>query len=115
MIMNTTFQLDMAADDGIEAKREIIRQSLNEIAVDVTNGLREAALRYPVYLFVPGSGDAVVSMMTPDDPSDSDWDRIGDIVREVLSEYLGGMGLRSVEMSCAMVNGTMGATEMAVD
>ena len=102
--MNTAFQLDMATDDSIEAKRKIIRQSLNEIAVHVTSRLREADLSYPVYLVVPGSGDAVVSMMTPLDPCDEDWCRIGDIVREIISEYLDGMGLRSVELPCTMAN-----------
>ena len=68
--MNTTFQLDMAADVSIEARRETIRQSLSEIAMDITRELRRADISCPVYLVVPGSGNAVVSMMTPDDPSD---------------------------------------------
>jgi hypothetical protein len=102
--MNTTFQLDMTADDSINAKREIIRQSLNEIGVAVSNGLRDADLAYPVYLGVPSSGSAVVTIMTPLDPSDQDWCRIGDIIREIISERLDGTGLRSIELPCTMVN-----------
>jgi hypothetical protein len=103
--MNTTFQLDLAADDSIEAKREIVRQSLDEIGVEIRKELQDADLNYAVYLVVPGSGDAVVSMMTPLDPSDEDWSRIGDIVREILSDYLDGMGLRCVELPSTMVCG----------
>jgi hypothetical protein len=104
--MNTTFQLDAASDDdSIEAKREIVRQSLDEIAVEITKELRDADLNYPVYLFVPGSRHAVVSMMTPLDPSDEDWCRIGDIVREIVLEYLDLMRLQSVELPFTKVCG----------
>ena len=104
--MNTTFQLDAASDDdSIEAKREIVRQSLDEIGVEITKELRDADLNYPVYLVIPGSGNAVVSMMTPLDPCDEDWCRLSDIVREVLSEYLDGMRLQSVELPFTKVCG----------
>ena len=104
MIMNTTFQFDTSTDDSTEAKREIIRQSLDEISIEISRGLRDAELSYPIYLAVPSSGDAIVSMMTPLDPCDQDWSRIGDIVREVISERLDGIKLRSNELSCTMVN-----------
>ena len=113
--MNTTFQLDMSTDDKTEARREIIRQSLDEIAVEVSHGLRDADIGYPVYLVVPSSGNAIVSMVTPANPSDPDWCRVGDIIREIISERLDGMGLRSVELPCTMVNATMGAAEIAAD
>jgi hypothetical protein len=114
-IMKTTFQLDMAADDSTEAKREIIRQSLDEIAMDITNGLRHADISYPVYICVPSSGYAIVSMMTPLDPSDQDWCCIGDIIREIISERLDGTELRSNELPCTMVNVPMGAAEITAD
>jgi hypothetical protein len=110
--MNRTFQLDVAADDSIEAKREIIRHFLNEVANNVGKRLRDADLSYPVYICIPSGGNAVVSMMTPLDPSDEDWRRIGDIVRAVLSEYLDGMGLRSVELPCTLAHA---AAEIASD
>jgi len=113
--MNTAFQLDISMDDKTEARREIIRQSLNEIAVEVSHGLRDADIGYPVYLVVPSSGNAIVSMVTPANPSDPDWCRVGDIIREIVSERLDGMGLRSVELPCTMVNATMGAAEIAAD
>ena len=39
-----------------EAQREIIRQSLNEIAAEVATALRDAHLDFPVFLTVPNSG-----------------------------------------------------------
>jgi hypothetical protein len=102
--MNTTFQLETSTDDGTESKREIIRQSLNEISIEISKGLRDADLSYPVYICVPSSGYAIVSMMTPLDPSDQDWCRIGDVIREIISERLDGIKLRSNELSCTMVN-----------
>ena len=64
-----------------------------------------------MYLVVPSSGNAIVSMVTPANPSDLDWYKIGDIIREIVSERLDG----SVELPCTMVNATMGAAEIAAD
>jgi len=115
VVMNTTFQLETSTGDGTEAKREIIRQSLSEISIEISKGLRDADLRYPVYICVPSSGYAIVSMMTPLDPSDQDWCRIGDIIREIISERLDGTELRSNELPCTMVNAPMGAAEITAD
>jgi hypothetical protein len=113
--MNTALQLDIALDESIEAKRETIKRSLDKIAADIGAGLRDVNLYYPVYICIPGSGNAVASMMTPDDPSDSDWGRIESIVREIISEYLDGMGLRSTELPCTMVNAPMSAAAISAD
>jgi hypothetical protein len=115
MTMNTTFAPEISVNDSTEAKREIIRQSLNEISIDISKGLRDADLSYPVYICVPSSGYAIVSMMTPLDPSDQDWCRIGDIIREIISERLDGTELRSNELPCTMVNAPMGAAELTAD
>ena len=39
-----------------DAQREIIRQSLDEIAADVATALRDACLNFPVFLTVPNWG-----------------------------------------------------------
>ena len=39
-----------------DAQREIIRQSLDEIAAEVATALRDAHLDFPVFLTVPNSG-----------------------------------------------------------
>ena len=36
------------------------------------SGMRDARLHFPLGLTVPNSGDAVATMVTPDDPSDDD-------------------------------------------
>ena len=59
--------------DDIDARREMIRQSLDAIANDVGMALRDAGLRFPVYLTVPNGGDALATFATPLDPSDDDW------------------------------------------
>jgi hypothetical protein len=98
-----------------EKRRDIIRRSLNEIAEELSNRLREADLRDPVYLVVPSSGNSIVSMMSARDPSDEDWRRIGTIVREMISSRLDGTALRAVEMPCTIANGPMGAAEITDD
>ena len=56
-----------------DAQREIIRQSLDEIATEVGTALRDAQLDFPVFLTVPNSGDSLATMASPLDPSDRDW------------------------------------------
>jgi hypothetical protein len=113
--MEPTFQLDMPMEDDIDDKREIIRGCLSEIIVEVGNRLREAGLSCPVFLTVPNSGDAIVMMATPLDPSDADWSRVGDIVRVTVSERLNGLKLRNREMICGAANDPIGAAEIAPD
>lgn len=98
-----------------DLRRGIIRHSLKEIAEELGARLREADLRQPVYLVVPSGGDALVSMMTPLDPSDEHWRRTGVIVRDILSNRLEGITLRSAEMPCTVANEPMGAAEITGD
>ena len=111
-IMDTTIQRDLTADHRIESKREIIRECLNEIIVDVENRLRSEALSVPIFLTVPRSGDAVLTMATPLDSSDDLWSRIVEIVCRIVSERLNGLKLRSQDMICAAVNTKMGAADL---
>ena len=53
-------------------QREIIQQSLDEIAAEVGTALREAHLDFPVFLTVPNSGNSLATMATPLDPSYGD-------------------------------------------
>jgi hypothetical protein len=62
--VNATLQLDIAAVNNIDAKRETIGQSPDRIAVDITNGLREANLDCPLYICIPSGGRTFVLMMT---------------------------------------------------
>jgi hypothetical protein len=104
-----------SASSQIESKREIIRECLNEIIVDVERRMRAAGLNSAIFLTVPNSGDAVASIATPLDPPDDLWSRIVEIVCEVVSERLDGLKLRSQDMICAMANGAMSAADVTAD
>jgi len=98
--------------DGIDAQREVIRQSLDEIANDVGMALRDAGLRFPVYLTVPSGGDALVTFATPLDPSDNDWLQASTIVSRIVSKTLGDIPLRNRHQECAMARATMSAADV---
>jgi hypothetical protein len=98
-----------------EARRDIIRRSLHEIAAELGDRLRAADLHHPVYLVVPSTGNALVSMMTPFNPCDDDWRRVGTIVRDIVSSRLDGVTVRAVEMPCATADAAMGAAEISGD
>ena len=106
---------ESSKDDRIEADRTIIAQSLNDIVAEVGVAMRDATLNYPVFLCIPQSGDALVTLATPLDPSDDDWLRGAKIVRQVISARLGGIGLRNRDLQCAIASATMGAVKIIRD
>jgi hypothetical protein len=63
------------AADGLDAQRAILTKSIDDIANKIGMALRDANLRFPVYITVPSSGDSLVSIATPLDPSDDNWER----------------------------------------
>ena len=72
--MNTTEHEDgLSTDDTLDAQRDIIRQSIDEIANDIGIRMRDVGLTFPLYITVRNSGDALVTIATPLDPSDTDW------------------------------------------
>ena len=81
--MNETSQ-QSDADDLRYAQRDLIRQSLNEIANDLSMEMRDAALDFPVYMTVPNSGHSLATIATPLDPSDQDWEKVTAIVCRIL-------------------------------
>ena len=113
--MDTIIQRDLPADTQIESKREIIRACLADVVVEIGDRLREAGLNAPIFLTVPLSGDAIVTMATPLDPSDEDWSRVTKIVCSTVSDRLDGIELRGREMICAMANSTMSAADLTTD
>ena len=96
---------DPSTDDTLDAQRDIIRQSINEIANDIGMAMRDVGLTFPVYITVRNSGDALVTIATPLDPSDADWQqRIRAIVCRTLEERVGCGRLRGRELACAIAN-----------
>ena len=72
--MNTIEHDDnSSADDKLDTQRDIIRQSLDAITNDIGMAMRDVGLTFPLYITVRNSGDALVTMMTPLDPSDEEW------------------------------------------
>jgi hypothetical protein len=111
--MNTTDdQLEPTDDGELEAQRSIIRESLDEFAEELGVAMRGANLHYPIGLTVPHSGEALVTMVTPVDPSDDDWSQATTIVRQIVSKKLGGIRLRSRPLTCAMANAPMIAADI---
>ena len=95
-----------------DAQREIIRQSLDEIAAEVATSLRDAHLDFPVFLTVPNSGDSLATMACPLDPSDGDWSHASAIVCRIIEHRLGDARLHGRPMICAVANATMGAADV---
>jgi hypothetical protein len=100
------------ASDLPEAQREVVRQALDEIAVEIGIALRDANLSYPVYLTVPTSGASVATIATPRDPSDEDWSQASAIVCGVIGKRLGNVRLRGLPLPCAVANATMGEADL---
>jgi len=85
-----------------EANREIIRDTLSVIIVEIEARLCEAGLDLPICLAVPNSGDAIITMATPLDPTEVDWSRAVEVVCRIVSECLGGLNLRRQDAICGM-------------
>ena len=95
---------DPSTDEALDAQRDIIQQSINEIANDIGMKMRNVGLTFPLYITVRNSGDSLVTIATPLDPSDVDWQRAREIVCRTLEEKVGCVRLRGRELACAIAN-----------
>ena len=66
--------------------------------------MRDVGLTFPLYMTVRNSGDALVTIATPLDPSDTDWQQASAIVCRTLEERVGCGRLRGRELACAIAN-----------
>jgi hypothetical protein len=102
--------------DHRDAQREIIRQSLDVIINDIEMAMRDGGLAFPVYITVRNSGDALVTIASPLDPSDEQWQQATAIVCRTLEERLGCGRLYGRELACAIANaGTINAADVTAD
>jgi hypothetical protein len=107
---------DQLTDDRLDAQRDIIRQSINEIANDIGMAMRDAGLTFPVYITVRNSGDALVTIATTADPSDANWQQASAIVCRILEERVGCNRLRGRELACAIASaGSINAADVTAD
>ena len=105
--------MDTHDDTSIEDQRDIIRHSLPELVNDIGMAMRDAGLNFPVFMTVRDNGDSLVTIATPLDPSDDDWDRASAIVCRIMEQKIGGGRLRSRELLCAVANAApMSAAEV---
>ena len=104
------------SDKRLNAQRDIIRQSLDAITNDIGMAMRDVGLTFPVYITVRNSGDALVTIATPLDPSDADWQQASAIVCRTLEERVGCGRLRGRELACAIANaGAINAADVTAD
>jgi hypothetical protein len=95
----------IADDEGHYGKhRQTVTACLPDIAREVAAAQVAAAISVPVFLFIPSSGRAVVSFMTPDDPDDGVWAEITGIIRNIVAEKIGMDWLHSQPLACAFVS-----------
>ena len=107
---------DSSTDDTLDAQRDIIRQSINEIANDIGMAMRDVGLTFPLYITVRNSGDALVTIATPLDPSDTDWRQASAIVCRTLEERVGCDRLQGRKLACAIANaGSINAADVTAD
>ena len=107
---------DPSTDDALDAQRDFIRQSLDAITNDIGMAMRDVGLTFPLYIIVRNSGDALVTIATPLDPSDTDWQRASAIVCRTLEERVGCDRLRGQELACAIANaGAINAADVTAN
>jgi hypothetical protein len=95
---------DHETNDSLDTQRDIIRQSLDAIVNDIGMAMRDVGLTFPLYITVRNSGDSLVTIATPLDPSDTDWQQASAIVCRTLEERVGCDRLRGRELACAIAN-----------
>ena len=100
---------------SIEAQREIIRQSLPGITSEITMLMRDAKLNFPIFLCLPRSGSALVTIATVLDPSDAQFTEATRISCQVLERILGGMTSYGRALECTTANATMSAADVTAE
>jgi hypothetical protein len=117
-IMNPIIQEDSSPDDRVDAKREIIREALDDIAQEVGTRLQEASLDIPIFLSVPenGGGKAILSFASPVDRS-GDWFSVSAIVCEVAGKRLNNLNLigHTIRSAMATAKSNMSVAEVTTD
>jgi hypothetical protein len=108
--------MDYLSPDPIRnAKRQSIRDSLDQIVSEIHTAVVEAGLDYPIYVSVPSSGNSLLTIITPLDPTDGEWDRISQIACDIVAKKTGAERMASRPIACAMAGAKMGSVEVVSD
>jgi hypothetical protein len=105
----------LSPDPTFDAKRQTIRDSLDQIVSKIHAALTEAGLHYPIYVSVPSSGTSLLTIVTPLDPTDCEWDRISQIACDIVAKQTGAERMASRPIACAMAGAKMGSAEVVSD
>jgi osmotically-inducible protein OsmY len=103
-----------STDDKVEAKRKIIRRSLDEITAEVTSKMRGENLHSSVNIVVP-SRHSLVTIAGPCDSSSEERSRLSSIVCEVIGQKLGREGLRGRPLAHATATAKLSAATVTPD
>jgi hypothetical protein len=103
-----------STDDKVEAKRKIIRRSLDEITAEVASKMRGENLHSSVNIVVPSRHSLVTIGGTRDLPTEV-WSRVSEIVCEVIGQKLGRGGLRGRPLARATATPKMSTADVALD
>jgi hypothetical protein len=78
--------------------------------------MRDVGLTFPLYMTVRNSGDALVTIATPLDPLNADWQQASEIVCRIIEEKVGSGRLRGQELPCAIANdGEINAADLTAN
>ena len=82
-------QDDLTDDECVAVQRDRAMGMLNQIAQQAKAALDEQGLDISLFFLVPHSGDAIITFGTSGDPSDDEWDRVGEIVGSIVAQSIG--------------------------
>jgi hypothetical protein len=102
-----------STDDKVEAKRKIIRRSLDEITGEIEQELRDANLRSSISIVVPTRYSLFTITSSHDAPDE--WQRMSRIVREIVAKKLGSEELRGRPLARATATAKITSSDTAPD
>ena len=70
--------------ERLSSQRQFLAASLKDIEIKVRTALDDAGLAVEVFFTIPSSGEALLTLATPADPSDPDWPRANQIVCDIV-------------------------------
>jgi hypothetical protein len=94
--------------------REILTSSLEQICAEASLALQQSSFNFQLFLMVPATGNSMLSVATPADPSDEDWSRATDIVIDIVKRKTGMQGLCARERPCAATDAPIDAVEISL-
>jgi hypothetical protein len=103
-----------STDEKTEAKRKVIRRSLDEITDEVASKLRGENLHSSVNIAVP-SRYSLVTIGGARDLQSEEWSRMSAIICEVIGQKLGRAGLRGRPLARATATAKITTADVASD